>query len=236
MIADLYLVSHERDYAWIPFLFKSIVKHVRGFRQLHLVVPACRGLPESVDILRRAGMPVVGGTIQPWLNSYVGQGAAKMMAWERCDADAICFVDSDLIFVKEFTPQSMLTNGKIRIEWTPWELVGSAQCWREGTRALLRSESAFETMQRHPYMYLTQTIRRAYHHVDGESGYMAAHGPSEFNLLGNYAYRHEREAYSFVPLDPMSKRSAFVREFWTHGGITAEVEAELKAHGFWEDQ
>lgn len=236
MIADLYLVSHERDYAWIPFLFKSIVKHVRGFRQLHLVVPACRGLPESVDILRRAGMPVVGGTIQPWLNSYVGQGAAKMMAWERCDADAICFVDSDLLFVKEFTPQSMLTDGKIRIEGMPWELAGAAQCWHDGTEKLLGSSPAFETMQRHPYMYLTQTIRRAYHHVGGESGYMAVHGPSEFNLLGNYAFARERDAYSFVVLDQQDRKSNFVREFWTHGGITPEVEAELKAHGFWEDQ
>lgn len=235
MIADLVLVTYQRDYAWTKFLFRSIAKNVRGFRQMHVTIPVCLDLPESVNILRRAGIPVVGNSIQPWLNSYVGQGAAKMMAWERCDADAVCFVDSDLLFVREFTPESMLTDGKIRIEYLPWEQAGAAQCWRDGCRRLLRQEPAFETMQRHPFMYNTMTIRRAYHHVGGESGYMAVHGPSEFNLLGNYAYAFERDAYSFVPFDPNANQYSFLRMFWTHGGITPAVEAELKAHGFWED-
>jgi hypothetical protein len=235
MIADLYLVTWQRDLCWLPYLFRSIVKHVRGFRKLHVVVPVICDLPESVKIIERSGMEVVGGTIQPWLNTYVGQGAAKLMAWQRCDADAVCYLDSDLLFTREFRPESMLTNGRFRIEYRPWEEAGAAQCWREGTRRLLRAEPPIEAMQRHPFMYPTMTIRRAYHHVGGEMGYMDAHAPSEFNLLGNYAYLHERDAFEFLSYDEGAAERAFVRAFWTHGGITPAVEAELKAHGFWED-
>ena len=235
MIADLYLVTYQRDYQWIPYLARSIAKNVRGFRQMHVVIPVCGDLPDSVNILRQAGIPVVGGVIQPWLNSYRGQPAAKLMAWQQCDADAICYVDSDLLFVKPFTPESMLTNGKIRIEGLPWEQAGAARCWHDGTKALLREEPPYETMQRHPFMYLTQTIRRAYHHVGGEQGYMSAFNPSEFDLLGNYALTYEPDAYQFVPFDPANTQYSYVREFWTHGGVTPEVEEDLRSHGFWED-
>jgi hypothetical protein len=233
MIADMYLVTYPRDYQWLPYLFRSIVKHVRGFRNLHVVVPACESLPESVSIIERSGMKVIGGTIQPWLNTYVGQGAAKLMAWQRCDADEVCYLDSDLLFTREFTPDSMRTNGKLRIEFVPWEEAGGAQCWREATRQLLRAEPPYETMRRHPFQFPTMTIRRAYHHVGGEIGYMGVHMPSEFDLLGNYACLFERDKFELVPATG-NPEWEFVRSFWTHGGITPEVEAELKAHGFWE--
>ena len=234
MIADLCLVTYQRDYKWLDFLFRSIVRHVRGFRQMHVIIPVCGDLPASCDILRKAGIPVVGGVVQPWLNSYKGMPAVKMMAWQQCDADAICFVDSDLLFVREFTPESMMTNGKIRIEGLPWEQAGAAQCWRAGTEKLLGFPPPYETMQRHPFMYLTQTIRRVYNHIGGESGYMAVHNASEYDILGNYAITKEPDAYQFVPFDPKNMQYDFLRKFRTHGGITPHVEAELKAHGFWE--
>lgn len=233
MIADLYLVTYKRDFQWLPFLFRSIAKHVRGFRQMHVVIPVCLGLPESVKILEDSGIPVVGGVVQPWLNSYKGMPAAKLMAWQQSDADAICFVDSDLLFVREFTPESMLTDGKIRIEGIPWEQAGDARCWYDGTKTLLREDPRYETMQRHPFMYLTQTIRRVYNHIGGEAGYMAVHNASEYDILGNYAITKEPDAYQFVTFDPKNTQYDFLRTFWTHGGITAEVEAELRAHGFW---
>lgn len=234
MIADMFLVTYERHYPWLPFLFRSIVKHVSGFRQLHIAIPVCGYLPESVSILKQAGIPVVGQVVQPWLDSYRGQPAVKMSAWQNCDSDAICYVDSDLLFTREFTPESMITDGKIRIEGVPWELAGDAKCWHDGTMSLLGFKPPYETMRRHPYMYLTQTIRRAYNHIGGEQGYMNAFNPSEFDVLGNYAIAKEPNAYQFVRFDPGNAQYDFLRAFWTHGGITPEVEAELKEHGFWE--
>jgi hypothetical protein len=72
-------------------------------------------------------------------------------------------------------------------------------------------------------------IQRCYNGVGGEAGLLGLGRVfSEFNLLGNWAIT--KEGAECVPVD-LRARPDIVRQFWSRGGITVEVEAEMRALG-----
>jgi hypothetical protein len=239
MICDLFLRTFPGDYKWLPFLFRSMTNHVRGFRDLIVVTPTGAISPRDYvernlghgpvkSMARFAECPI-------YPNDYIGQQVTKLRSWEYSDADEICFLDSDMVFKRAFGPWGLHKEGdeKPIVEVRPWEHVGNAQCYRESTRAILGVDPPFETMARHPFQYSRSMIQRCYDGVGGESRLLAMGAPlSEFNLLGNWAIT--REGAPPVPVD-MAARPDIVRQFWSRGGITAEVEAELRQLGVWED-
>jgi len=223
-IADLYLVTFPQHFEWLPYLFKSIVKHVRGFRDMVIALPPCVCVPESAHILDAIDMRVHGAIIQPHLNSWKGQNAVKLQAWHNTSADEVCFVDSDLVFLREFTPDSLRTDGKLRMGYAPWEAAGPGICWKDSTAEVLGEEPPYYTMLGHPFQYPTQFVRRVYEHIGGEVGYMRGHAASEFELLGNYAALHERDSFHW---EEGGHPQAWVWQGWTHGWADPDVKAKL---------
>jgi hypothetical protein len=247
MICDLFLRTFPGDYPWLPFLFRSMAKHVRGFGTIHVVVPEGSEFP-IIDIptvlMSGAAKWVKFGTCPIYPDDYIGQQVTKLRSWEYSDADEICFLDSDLVFKREFTPDTLHWAGSFGqdeyretepiIEGRTWESLGTDQstCWRAPTAMLLGQDPPFETMCRHPFQYSRSMIQRCYNGVGGEAGLLGLGRVfSEFNLLGNWAIT--KEGAEAVPVDLVA-RPDIVRQFWSRGGITADVEAEMRALGVWE--
>ena len=247
MTCDLFLRTYPADYAWLPFLFRSLIRHVRDFRNLIIVYPYNGPAPFGAAQAREWGLRLGNAGVvdsvhdQPtdriYPDDYVGQQITKLRCHEYTDADEVCFLDSDFVFVRDFTPESL---HPFRVECRPWDSVGKAQCWYPPTKILLREDPPYETMARHPFQFPTALIKRCYEHVGGEAALLGfgAHF-SEFNLLGNFAILHEGAPAKLVELGDSTKearRDDFVKQFWSWGGVTADVFRTMKDLGYAEDR
>lgn len=241
---DLFLRTYPLDHPWLPFLFRSMLRHVRGFRSLIIVYPCDQiGPPGIAEWGRRL---INAGSIETfqsvptdhtYRDDYVGQQVTKLRSFEYTDADEVCFIDSDLVFVRDFTPESRRSRS---VECRAWDAVGKAQCWYQPTKILLREEPLFETMARHPFQYPTSLIKACYEHVGGEAGLLGfgAHF-SEFNLLGNYALNHAGYAPFMMNTGDSTQEKReddWVQQFWSHNLRLKPdmIEAKMRELGYWE--
>lgn len=239
MIVDLFLRTYSKDVKWLPFLFRSLIRHARGFNKLVVVTPIEANVSPVVDGYRYrlidAGAVTAVALEECDTNlddDYNGQQVTKLEAYRYSSADEALYLDSDLVFIRDVDP----TTRHGLIEARPWADAGQAIIWRGITEQLLMCETYYETMCRHPFQYPVQLVRRCFDHIGGLHA-VAALPPgqhiSEFNLIGNYATLIEHRLVTWVR-DPAWKPDV-VKAFWSHGGITDAVAEELKQLGYWED-
>lgn len=260
MIADLFLRTYPNDYKWVPYLFRSLERHARDWRDLVIVLPRppfgsdvtfeqqISGLNASIAhpletwAARFRAAETIYGRIsvqrcdQHYPDDYLGQCVTKLRAWEFSDADQIAFLDSDIVLLREWLPRTLCQSGALRtiIEVRDWDAALDAKrAWHGITAELLGKDPPYETMARHPFQYPAQFLRRVWGSVADRMRIIEASGRriSEFNLLGNYAIIHEPD--SFLMLDPDGPDLA--KQFWSYAGITPEVEAVMRQLGYWED-
>jgi hypothetical protein len=270
LIADLFLRTYPKDYKWLPYLFRSLERHATDWRNLVIVFPF-EGTPEGFKVALaelEAAVPLkewgtrlrkgrtITGKIEvhtcrkEFRDDYIGQCVTKLHAWEYSDADSVCFLDSDLVFVKNFNPLTLHGGPDFlrpTIEIREWGEAGDAlKVWFEITRKLLHGESPpYETMCRHPFQYPTQFIRRAWNALKDVPIMDGTH-ISEFNYLGNYAMLHEPHNFNFERPAQLHKEngsgtpdhcdSDLVFQFWSHDGPESpKVQEKLRELGYLED-
>ena len=262
MIVDLFLRTHPPDFKWLRFLMRSLEKYTRGWRDLVIVFPVPPqeryeedhgaaihaalekslggSLKELADQLREAGTLTgkiqIFGVAKEFSDDYIGQCVTKLRAWEFSNADEIAFLDSDLVLIREWTPDSLrgIASGNLRIEARSWDQSGQAkEAWKDITAALLGREPPFETMCRHPFQYPAQFLRRAWDHLD-KSVLRSGKKISEFNYLGNYAVLFEPDRFNVGQQMELGDRD-LVKQFWSWGGITFAVEDDLRQLGYWQE-
>jgi hypothetical protein len=168
-----------------------------------------------------------------WPDDYNGQQISKLQAWQHSSADEVLYLDSDLVLIRDVTP--FTRHGLIEVR--PWADADGAIAWKEVTERLLGFETPYETMCRHPFQHSVQLVRRCYEHVGGAARLLTAvqvpHHFSEFNLIGSYAHLVEQRPVMLTSDEDW--QADVVRAFWSHGGVTPEVEAELRQLGYWDD-
>ena len=237
MITDLFLRTYDQDAQWLPFLFRSLARHARDFRDLIVVAPpGSASVKATVDgatplllsqlVVSRVRLE----TCQAYEDDYNGQQVSKLRAWELSSADEVLYLDADLVVIQDLTPYTR----RGLIEGRPWADVGDAVCWKEPTERLLGVETKLEVMARHPFQHPVQLVRRCYEHVGGQArllSYPKGWHFSEFNLLGSYA--HLIEGRSVMLSTDEDWQTDVVRQFRSYDGLTPEVEAELRRLGYW---
>lgn len=236
MIADFFLRTYPKDYQWLPFLFRSLERHARGWRDIVIVIPSSSGLEawklavtnfnrQAIDLkvwaerLRQAG--ALTGKIhlfncEEFKDDYLGQCLTKLQAWKYTDADEVCFLDSDLVFTRgPFFPSSLHPKGfSPIIEIRDWADAGAAlPAWFEVTKWLLGGDSPpYETMCRHPFQYPAQFLRRAWNFAEERLGQVNRR-ISEFNYLGNYARLYEPGQFVFRQPDHLHQEGLPTPDF-----------------------
>lgn len=235
MVADFFLRTYPKDYRWLPFLFRSLERHARGWRDVVLVFPfegpgddfaaelaaleVFVPLKETAERLRAAGAlsgKIIVQTCPVYQDDYLGQCLTKLMAWQYSSADEVCFLDSDLVLVQPLTPRTLHAPGDGRpvIEIRDWADSGNAlTAWFGITKTLLHGDSPpYETMCRHPFQYPTPFLRRAFEAAYQELMTVDRH-ISEFNYLGNYAFLRERDAFLFLRPDHLHQEGLDAPDF-----------------------
>ncbi len=230
MTVDVFIRTYHKDIPWLEHALRSIHKHVTGYRRIIVTIPQGQG-----ELLAHLTAETVIEVLD-LKDGYMGQQLTKMEAWRYTDADAVLFWDSDTVATEPVDiATEYLRDGKPLIYMTPYDQVGAAKMWQQPTEITAGWWLGFEYMRRLPLLYRTDTLKACCEYIEQKKGVDLSvyidnlERFSEFNVIGAYADREEGSRYAFVNTDDEMPPPNKVRQFWSWGGITPEVQAQLDA-------
>jgi hypothetical protein len=224
---SLFIKSYRGDFRWLTYCLRSIQKFATGFQEIVIVIPDTDNLDhltaERVVKVKESGTP------------YLFQQVVKMYADTYTDADFISFVDSDCIFVEPVTPETFMTDGKVNWLYTPWEHIPEDVKWREVMQKCLGEDPPAEMMRRHPQMIPRWALEEFRGFVAQKHGVSLEHyilsqpgrSFSEFNVCGFYLWLYHHDKIHWINTEDYLPPTV-LSQYWSWGGITPEIEAEVK--------
>jgi len=230
MTHQFLVASYKPDFQWLRHNLRSLLRFSKGFLPPAVVVP-----PEDADYAREVVAQVGYGTVLVKAGPGFGRAQIVMMSGDLyCPrADYIYLTGSDCMAVKPFGPEEYWKDGKPLMLWNTWDHLAAhnAPCmfWRAGVEHALGGTSVGEFMRRLPIVYPKELYPRvraaiAERHRDFESYVLHSvnhvRNFSESDVMGEYAWRHMRDVYTWHCLDsePYHGASA-MSQFWSRGGL-----------------
>lgn len=192
------------------------------------------------------------------IHGYIKQMVVKCMCFRDVKTDLIMYMDSDVIFNNYYSPKFSIEENKVKwiiqkrndhnknMEfWSVWEK--SVENMTNDKMNIFYMSNEF------PFILKTKTVEEAYykfleiHGVDyntfcknlleinkvsiddpiaGENGKFSIMSSifEEFEYLGWYSYNHTDD-YTFTEI---KGNIEFKKQFWSHGGLTDDIEIEIK--------
>ena len=237
----IFIRSYRGDLPWLKYSLRSLLRFASGFDSIVLTFPARDWFHFHAMIGREFGhIPALKLRAVPWFpNDYIGQQNTKLHADLYTGLDgAITFWDSDAVATGPLRPDLLYDRGKILYLLTPYEALkaDAVDVWQKSTEKWLGQPVENEFMRRLPITvygpHLTE-LRQWFRRRHGRPLWRAllsvkGHAFSEFNLMGAWIYQHHRESYRW--LNTLEEQAAPLpcRQFWSWGGFTPEVTAELE--------
>jgi hypothetical protein len=226
---DLFIRSYKKDFEWLSYCLKSCAKSAKGFRQIHIVVP--HGDQHELNHLTLEKVHIC----PRYTEDYLGQQVTKLNADLYSDADFICHIDSDTVWLHDVSPKDFIHKGKAIVYYEPYDRIGECP-WQPIVEEAIGWKPEFEFMRRPPHTFprwLYKEMRdflQTTHKVPSDT--FVATRPdrrfSEYNTLGAYAWKHHRDKFEWR--DPKQDKDT-VRQFWSWGGLEAnrqELETILR--------
>jgi hypothetical protein len=207
---DIFIKSYRKDFQWLQYCLMSIRRNVTGYNNIILLIPeADKDLFDTRDLPERTYVHYVN----EYGNGFLYQQWCKINAPQYSFANFILFADSDCFFDHLIDLQDYVPMPEIL--YSAWDKVGDAICWKEPTDRLI--ECPFEFMRRNCLIYHRQTLVSLNEFFnDLEGRIMSAKTFSEFNLIGAYVYKFEREKYNFINTDDWTYTKPKAVQFWSH--------------------
>jgi hypothetical protein len=249
MMVEILIVTHAKDMDFLHYCLESINKFAAGFTGITLVVPF-----DERNLFNWVGSNV---KLRPF-KQIPGKGIMhhvlmKCHADELCpSADAILHMDADCVVKERMTPSDYIPNGRpIIVRQSFNELASLNQnrmIWQENAVRALGFSPEYETMVRHPNVYLRSLYPLMRSKVEEQTKQKfddyALSGREtfpqsfqEFITLGAVAIKYCPNQYTFVDydrskddeecgVDPKTswqylyrKNRDRILECWSHGGI-----------------
>lgn len=196
---DVFYKTYHQDKKWLEYSLRSLTKFVTGYNNVIILIPI-------KDKRYFEGMVLPERTIVHYVNEYgngyLYQQVCKIQAHKYSNADYILFSDSDLIFDHPINLQDFIADGKPEILYTSYDKVGDAICWKEPTESFIKDPQEFEWMRRNALIYHRSTLE-AIEKYEPNLEYIIMNSVrfSEYNAIGAYANKYEKEKYNFVNTD-----------------------------------
>jgi hypothetical protein len=192
------------------------------------------------------------------IHGYIKQMVVKCMCFEDVSTDFIVYIDSDVIFTNNYSPTSSIKDDKIkwfiqkRNEYNTnmefWKV------WEESVNKMTKEKmNIFYMSNEFPFILKRKTIEDAYYKfieihgmdyntfcknllelnnvsindpITGKNGKFSIMASifEEFEYLGWYSYNFTND-YLFTETREIYD---FKKQFWSHGGLTEEIEKEIK--------
>lgn len=239
MNCDLFIRCPRKHHVWLRECFRSIAKFASGFRHLHLIVPAGEGnevgkiwLDAWSEFSYRADEQpeLIAHELREWPGKEFLFSMLQVLNSDVIciDADYIVHLDSDCIFTEPVTPLDFIIDGRpIMIRALYSELPNDQQQWQSRVQDATGLEAPWESMTRHPEVYIPETYVNARRMIRQHTGlepvdyYFKGRNSFpqdrvEFPLLGAVALAHHPERYHIIdfktPIEPPKK----LIQFWSH--------------------
>jgi hypothetical protein len=224
---DLFIKSYSRDFWLLQLALKSITKNVTGYNNLILLIPEkekhefdARILPERTLI----------HYIDEYGNGNLFQQWCKVSAYKYSFADFILFTDSDCFFDHPINLQDFIADGKPEILYTDYSQLPDAIIWKESTEKFIKEPVRYEFMRRNCLIYHRSTLlAMSEYEPNLESIVMNSGRFSEFNCIGAFAYKFEKEKYNFINTDHWNYTEPKAIQVWSHANKTGD-EFHLKEY------
>lgn len=196
---DIFVKSYRKDFKLLHYSLLSITKNVTGYSNIIILIPEkdkhlfdTRNLPERTLV----------HYVKEYGNGYLFQQWCKLSAFKYCYSEFIMFSDSDVIFDHPINLQDFVADGKPEILYTHYSKVGQAICWKKPTERFIKEPTEWEFMRRNNLIYHRSTLE-AISKYDPllEAEVMRSGNFSEFNCMGAYAFKYEKEKYNFINTD-----------------------------------
>lgn len=232
MKTDIFIRTYKGDAHWLSYCLRSIKKFCTEFGELVIVCPA-----DSEYLIRPLAEEYGAKFFTcPRLHAddYMGQQATKMMADTWCNGDAICFVDSDVVFTRPVTPADIITDNKIVLLKTAYSEI---ECpWQKYTEQATGLPVEFEYMRRLPLTYprsLLPVVRKHLENTHGKTfeefiGEIPGRHFSEFNVLGAIADHLNVDSIRWLNTTVDDIPDVFIKQFWSWGGLTDEISKQIE--------
>lgn len=243
---EIFIVSYWKDFPWLEYCLRSIKKFSRGFAGVTVAFP-WKDKEEIAGIILEF----------PWVkprpyDEVEGKGMVQHMEiMARADefvpagTDYVLHHDSDGIFNVPTTPEDFFRNDKPVYLYRTWDsltekgVVSDCAQWREPTDKQLGFASEIYGMcvntQMVPiriyrcYRQLLELIHGNVHDyfISGKNSF--PQDRMDHTAMGAFAHKHAYGAFEWFdvasgaphPRDPK-------KAFWSHGGLTDEIRAEIE--------
>ena len=211
---DIFIKSYKPDFWLLQLALRTIKRNVSGYGNLILLIPErdkndfdTRDMPERTTIHYVSDEGV----------GYLRQQHYKMTAYKYSKAEFILCADSDIFWDHPVDVQDLVKDGKPEILCTNYNQLKDAQVWREPTRQFIGEPPSYEFMRRLPLTYHRDTLVNISKFCPNlENLIMTSERFSEFNAIGAYAYKFERDKYTFINTDDWTYVPPHAVQVWSH--------------------
>ena len=232
MKTAIFIRTYRGDREWLRLALLTLRRRAVGFCEIVVAMPkGCREHFSDDDLEGARVVLLEDDTCK----GYLSQQITKVHADLYTDADFILFSDSDALATKPFAPEEFMAAGRPLQLTRPWKEASSAKIHKRPVFKALGFTTPFEHMATLPLIYhrstldLTRKLIRK-HTRNEASEYIAKRGEfSEFNVVGAVAHEHQRDLYEWRNANPaIDGYPRPLRQFWSWGGFTEEVKAEIE--------
>jgi len=211
---DIFYKTYNRDFWLMQLSLKTITKNVTGYNNIIILVPEnekelfdTRGMPERTLI----------HYIGEYGSTYLYQQVCKLQAYKYCDAEYILFCDSDCMWDHPIDLQEFVKDDKPEILFTDYNKVDQAICWKAPTEKMIGESVEWEYMRRNCLIYHRSTLENINKwKPDLEKIVMGSQSFSEFNLIGAWANKFEKERYTWINTDDWTYVEPKATQVWSH--------------------
>jgi len=229
---SIFLRTYHKDAPWLVECLRSMDKFCSGFSELVIHV-------DDADV--KVIAPIVGrrGRLvhEPphTKHGYINQQVVKLHADKYTAASFVFMPDSDYVFTRPTTPDFLFRDGKPCILYQSYKSLAGQTPWQRPTEQIMGRPVAHEFMRRPRLIWRRETLvglrsflatRFKAKNVAKWLSYQTS--MSEHNLLGAFAFVHERDKYSWINTETDSNFDLPVEQFWSYGSITPAVREKIE--------
>jgi len=241
MTCDILVISCAKHFSWLVYCLRSAVRFASGFRQVLVLIPST-DLGELTSQLREfadnIGVPIRIKTYEDWPDKgFLAHEYIITASDLVSDADFMCHIDSDCLFVEPVTPEDYFVDGKPVLmhgsyHWLATDVQANLMMWQEGVVRAIGGEVTQETMRRHPAVHHRSVYAKTRECIQEHTGKNAAdyirscdnafpQGYCEFNTIGAVAWRHFHDHYHWIDHQQLHETNTpwpnnKMAQFWTH--------------------
>lgn len=225
MSVALIVRSYANDFCWLNWSVRSMRLRLSGVDERVLITP--QGHIPCEETLSYFDKHIQTIEVNP--DGYVSQQLDKLRAWQYTDCDYLLYTDSDVMFREPWDARSRIVDGKCLLYRSLYSDIPQwAWHWRDDVERYLAIRGDWEYMRAMPIMHCRECpeqMLQRFPDLIPRAERITDRAFSEFNLMGVFAEYFLPERYVFDDACPPQP----CQVYWSHGGFTPEIEAEIEA-------